>query len=204
MLPPPLPQDLTIARPVTRTGATRLACTEAEPTPLILALKGSGARLRHPTLGGNGECIMDTTHPWSSGVSPHLKRDFSDLSGYSRPTDERNAGYKNVNALLLCWQGDSPAKYSLLRVRQIFESNYGFRTEAFEIPVTKNPSVMLASPLAAFLREANRHQFLIIYYKGYGSYDSSGHQYWAPTIIYGQKPLKAHSDPTGVSADSTA
>ncbi|EJP61594.1 C2H2 finger domain protein, putative [Beauveria bassiana ARSEF 2860] len=144
---------------------------------------------RHPTsvwcdipLQYRSVLVLSLTYP--QGVSPHLKRDFSDLSGYLRPTDERNAGYKNVNALLLCWQGDSPAKDSLLRVRQIFESNYGFRTQAFEIPVTKNPSVMLASPLAAFLREANHDQLHIIYYKGYGSYDSSGRQYWAPFAQY--------------------
>ncbi len=88
-----------------------------------------------------------------------LEKSSDNYAGYL-PTDEARPAYKGVDGLLLNWEGDPSARRSLLGLQQVLEGDCGCCTQAFEIPVVENPITMLATPLAAFLREPNQDRLL--------------------------------------------
>ncbi len=126
-------------------------------------------------------------------MPPPLEQNSDNYAGYL-PTDEERPAYKDVDVLLLSWEGDVRARRSVRDVQQVLKGDCGFRTLAFEIPVVENPITMLVSPLAAFSREPNQDRLLVIYYKGDGYLDSSEQLCWAPYVCPTMLSLHASID----------
>ncbi|KAM5353639.1 hypothetical protein ACJ41O_000289 [Fusarium nematophilum] len=87
--------------------------------------------------------------------------------------------YTDVSVLLLRWDEDESVDEDLVALEQVFQKQYKFRTERWQIPTVPNPSIKLGVQMASFLEHARANQLLIIYYAGHGYVSSDGQLFWA-------------------------
>ncbi|KAI5458888.1 hypothetical protein BGZ63DRAFT_415600 [Mariannaea sp. PMI_226] len=87
--------------------------------------------------------------------------------------------HTDVSVLLLRWAEDETVDKDLVELDQVFQKQYGFRTEQWHIPTVANPSIKLGVQMASFLENARPNHLLIIYYAGHGFVGSDGQLYWA-------------------------
>ena len=87
--------------------------------------------------------------------------------------------YTEASVLLLSWQDDDVAFNHVAAVDQIFQNQYGYRTQRWSIPTYANPSLKLGVRLASFLQNSEPNQLLIVYYAGHGFVGTDNQVYWA-------------------------
>lgn len=87
--------------------------------------------------------------------------------------------YTDVSVLLLRWEEDNSVDEDLVALEQVFQKQYNFRTERWNIPTVANPSIKLGVQMASFLDNARSNHLLIIYYAGHGYAGSDGQLFWA-------------------------
>ncbi|KAH7121339.1 hypothetical protein EDB81DRAFT_228235 [Dactylonectria macrodidyma] len=87
--------------------------------------------------------------------------------------------YTDVSVLLLRWEEDESVDEDLFALERVFQKQYNFRTERWNIPTVANPSIKLGVQMASFLEHARANHLLIIYYAGHGYAGADGQLFWA-------------------------
>jgi hypothetical protein len=89
--------------------------------------------------------------------------------------------YKSVHVLLLSWEGGDVTIYEQLKELQgVFQNDYKFQVEAWEIPShNDNFYLDLNLKLAHFIREHDGpNNLMIVYYGGHGKLNSDQEALW--------------------------
>ncbi|RDA95605.1 hypothetical protein CP533_1155 [Ophiocordyceps camponoti-saundersi (nom. inval.)] len=91
----------------------------------------------------------------------------------------QRTSYVDVSVLLLSWEGDGAVSDDVATLEQVFQKEYHYDTQSWQIPTVPNPSIKLGVHMASFLEHARPDHLLIIYYSGHGYVGSDGQLYWA-------------------------
>ncbi|ODA79224.1 hypothetical protein RJ55_04817 [Drechmeria coniospora] len=87
--------------------------------------------------------------------------------------------YMNASVLLLSWQGDDHFENDIASLERVFQKQYGFDTQRWEIPAIPHSGAKLAQKLATFLDSTRPGQLLIVFYAGHDQFGSDNQLYWA-------------------------
>lgn len=87
--------------------------------------------------------------------------------------------YADVSVLLLKWDEDKSADDDLAALEDVFQKQFKYQTQRWNIPTVANPTIKLGVQMASFLEHARPNHLLIIYYIGHGFVGADGQLYWA-------------------------